>query len=618
MRRTLAAAALILALISPATSQAPADPPWRHGLSLMGEPRYPPGFQRFDYVNPEAPKGGSVRLSTEQGFDTFNFVIPRGTPAPGINYLYQQLLDRSLDEVATEYGEIAEAVRHPDDYSWVEFRLREAARWHDGRAITVDDVIWSFQMLTTHNPSQRFYYRNVTKVEDMGGRVVRFTFDAPGNREKPQIMGQMYILPRHWWTGTDANGRQRDITQTTLEPPLGSGPYRIARFEAGRSIVYERVRDWWAAALPINVGKYNLDELRFEVYRDSTVALEAFKGDNIDWRTENSARNWSTQYDFPARTQGRVVLETFPERASGRMQAFAFNTRREKFQDPRVRFAFNLAYDFEEANRGLFFGHYNRINSFFHGTQLASSGLPQGLERDILEQVRAQHPSGIPPEVFTREFRNPANGTPEAVRTNLREAARLLQEAGWVIRDRALVNARTGERMRVEFLLNSPAFERVVLPYKTALERLGMEVSVRLVDPSQYINRLRSRDFDIIVQSWGQSLSPGNEQRDFWGTEAADREGSRNVVGIRNAAIDALIDRVIFAKDRAELEAATKALDRVLLWNHYVVPQWSLGATWTARWDRFGRPERLPDYSFGFPDIWWWDAVRAARVGGRS
>jgi microcin C transport system substrate-binding protein len=612
MRRLFAA--VCLALFPLAAAWAQAEPPWRHGLSLMGEPRYPEGFRRFDYVNPEAPKGGAVRFASEQGFDSFNFVIPRGSPAPGINYVYQQLLERSLDEVATEYGEIAEAVRHPDDYAWVEFRLRAEARWHDGRPITVEDVIWSFQVLTQNNPSMRFYYRNVVKAEDMGGRVVRFTFDAPGNREKPQIMGQMTILPKHWWTGADANGRPRDIAQTTLEPPLGSGAYRVARFEAGRTVVYERVRDWWAERLPVNVGKYNFDELRFDVFRDGTVALEAFKGDNVDWRTENSARQWSTQYDFPALAQGRVVRETFPERSSGRMQAFAFNTRREKFRDPRVRLAFNYAFDFEEANRALFFGHYQRVGSYFHGTQLASSGLPQGQELAILETVRDR----VPAEVFTREFRNPVGGSAQAVRDNLREAARLLQEAGWTIRDRALVNARTGERMRVEFLLNSPAFERVVLPYKTALERLGMEVSVRLVDPSQYVNRLRARDFDVIVQSWGQSLSPGNEQRDFWGSEAADREGSRNVVGIKNSAVDALIDRIIFAKDRAELEAATRALDRVLLWNHYVVPQWSLGATWTARWDRFGRPERLPEYSFGFPDIWWWDAQRAARTGGRS
>jgi microcin C transport system substrate-binding protein len=604
----------IAALVMPAAAHAQADPQWRHGMSLMGEPRYAPGFQRFDYVNPNAPKGGTLRLATEQGFDSFNFVIPRGSVAPGINYIYQQLFEPSLDEVSAAYGDVAEAARHPDDFSWVEFRLRPEARWHDGTPITVDDVIWSFETLVANNPSQRFYYRNVVKAERTGERTVRFTFDAPGNREKPSIMGQIYVLPKHYWTGTATDGRPRDITQTTLEPPLGSGPYRIERVEPGRSVTYRRVPDWWAANLPVNVGRYNIDEMRFDVYRDGTVALEAFKGDNIDWRTENSARQWSTQYDFPALQQGRVVRETFPERASGRMQAFAFNIRREKFQDPRVRRAFNLAFDFEDANKGLFFGHYQRVNSFFHGTDLASTGLPQGLELEILNTVRDQ----VPPEVFTTEWRNPVNGSPEAVRNNLRDAAALLRAAGWTIRDRALVNARTGERMRVEFLLNSPAFERVVLPYKTALERLGMEVSVRLVDPSQYINRVRARDFDIVVQSWGQSLSPGNEQRDFWGSAAADREGSRNVVGIKNPAVDALIERLVFAKDRAELEAATRALDRVLLWNEYVVPQWSLGATWTARWDRFGRPAELPRYGFGFPEIWWWDAEKAARTGGRS
>jgi microcin C transport system substrate-binding protein len=615
--RVLAALALgALVALSPTASRAnEADPPWRHALSLMGTIKYPPGFPRFDYVNPEAPKGGLLRMSTEGNFDSFNFIIPRGTMAPGVQALvYEQLMEGSADEISTEYGHLAEAVRHPADYSWVEYRVRANARWHDGRPVTAEDVLWSFEVQVANNPSLRFYYRDVARAEIVAERTVRFTFSGPGNREKPLIMGQLTVLPRHWWTGTDAQGRQRDITQTTLEPPLGSGPYRVRAFQAGRQITFERVRDWWARDLNIMVGRHNFDEVRFDVYRDDTVEFEAFKADQIDWRSENRALTWSTGYDFPAVRENRVLRETFPVRNRGIMQSFAFNTRRERFADPRVRRAFNYAFDYEEANRALFFGLYKRIGSFFHGTDLASSGVPQGLEREILETVRGR----VPDALFTEPFRNPVGGSPEAVRNNLREANRLLTEAGWVIRDRALVNARTGERMRVEFLLNSPAFERIVLPYKTALERLGMEVSVRLVDPSQYITRLRSRDFDVIVASWAQSLNPGNEQREYWGSESADREGSRNLVGIKNPAVDQMIERVVFARDRAELEAATRALDRVLLWNHYVVPQWSLGSTWTARWDRFGRPERLPDYSFGFPDIWWFDPARAARVGGRG
>jgi len=617
MRRL--AAALAFSALALALAPAPAlaqEPQWRHGLSLMGEPQLPADFPHFPFVNPNAPRGGLVRFGIQSAFDSFNVVIPRGVEAPGIEfYVYEPLMQSNPDEVATTYPRIAEAVRHPADFSWVEYRLNPAARWHDGRPITVEDVLFSFEAFTQNSPMHRFYYRNVVRAEQTAERVVRFTFDAPGNREKPQIMGELRILPRHWWTGTDANGRQRDITQTTLEAPLGSGPYRVGRSEAGRTLILERVPDWWGAQLPANIGRFNFDQLRFEVFRDDIVVLEAFRSDNLDWRTENSARNWSTAYDIPAVRENRIVRETFPNRGSGIMQAFAFNTRRERFQDPRVRRAFNFAFDFEEANRGLFFGHYGRISSYFHGTELASSGLPTGLELEILNTVRDR----VPAEVFTTEFRNPVGGTPQATRDNLREAARLLQEAGWVIRNGQLVNARSGERMRVEFLLNSPAFERVVLPYKTPLERLGIEVTVRVVDASQYQNRVRGRDYDIIVSSWVQSLSPGNEQREFWGSESADREGSRNSIGIKNPAVDALIDRIVFAPDRETLVAATRALDRVLLWNHYVVPQWTLGATWTARWDRFARPERLPQYgSSAFPDVWWFDRERAQRTGGRQ
>ena len=480
--------------------------------------------------------------------------------------------------------------------------------------MTVDDVIWTFDVTKRLNPSRAFYYRHVTKAERTAEREVTFTFDQPGNRELPQIVGQLIVLPKHWWEGTDAQGRPRDPAQSTLEPPLGSGPYRVKTIVPGRTIAYERVATGWAVEHPTQRGKHNFEEIRYEVFRDETVALEAFKADTYDWRQENRALLWATGYDFPAMRENRVVREEFPIRNRGIMQCFAFNTRRPRFADPRVRLAFNFAFDYEEANRALFFGFYTRISSFFHGTELASSGLPTGRELEILESVRAR----VPAEVFTTEYRNPVGGSPDRVRDNLREANRLLQAAGFVQRDRRLVDQRTGEPFRLEILLNSPAFERIVLPYRQSLERLGIEVSIRTVEASQYVTRLRSRDFDVIVQSWAQSLSPGNEQREYWGSESADREGSMNVVGIKNPAIDALIERVIFATNREELIAATRALDRVLLWNHYVVPQWTLGRMWTARWDRFGRPAELPTYDEGFPEIWWWDAERARRTGGRA
>jgi microcin C transport system substrate-binding protein len=482
--------------------------------------------------------------------------------------------------------------------------------------VTVEDVIFSMEVFKKHNPMMAAYYQHVVKMEQTGEREVTFIFDAPGNREMPVILGQLNVLPKHWWQGTDAAGRKRDIAATTLEPPLGNGAYRIKEFVPGRTVVLERVKDYWGKDLNVNIGRDNFDELRFEYFRDSIVALEAFKADHVDWRSENSAKNWATAYDFPAVKDKRVLLEEFPQRNRGIMQAFAFNTRREKFKDARLRQAFNYAYDFEEMNKQIFFGQYLRINSYFFGSELACSGLPQGEELEILEKVRGQ----VPPEVFTKPYTNPVGGNAENVRTNLREGMRLLREAGYTVRNQKQVNAK-GETLSVEILNQTadPGAERLILFYKPALERLGIEVIVRSVDDIQYENRLRNWDFDIIMTVWPESLSPGNEQRDFWGTPAADTAGSRNYVGIKNPAVDALIERIIFAKNRGELVAATRALDRVLLWNHYVVPQYTLNKSRSARWDRFSRPEPLPEYGAAtFPTVWWWDAEKAAKAGTRQ
>jgi len=606
-----------LGLPSFGTAASAQQPEWLHGLSLFGELKYSPGFKHFDYVNPQAPKGGAARLIAFGTYDNFNLAVAgvKGSLSAGITFIYNQLMADALDEVSTEYGLLAEAVSHPPDFSSVTYRLRTAAKWHDGKPVTVEDVIFTLAMFKKHHPQYAAYYRHVTKAEKTGERDVTFTFDGPGNRELPQIVGQLYVLPKHWWEGTDASGKKRDIGTTTLEPPLGSGPYRVKEFVPGRTIVYERVKDYWGRDLNVNVGRDNFDELRFEYFRDSTVAIEAFKADHIDWRTENSAKNWATAYDFPAVKDKRVILEEFPTRSTGIMQAFVFNTRREKFKDPRVRRAFNFAFDFEEMNKQIFFGQYKRIASYFEGTELASSGLPQGQELAILETVRNE----VPPEVFSTAYTNPVAGAADKVRANLREAVRLMKEAGYEVRDHRLINAKTGEPLTAEFLSEDPSFERVILFYKPSLERLGVGVTVRTVDDAQYENRLRSWDFDMIVASWAQSLSPGNEQRGYWGSPAADQAGSRNLVGIKNPAVDALIERVIFAKNRDELLAATKALDRVLLWNFYVVPQWTYGRVRTARWDRFGRPNELPKYgAAAFPTVWWWDAPRAAKVGTRQ
>lgn len=607
--RSLAFAFSMLASMAPALAQ-PVEAPFRHAASLLGEPKYPAGFKHFDYVNPDAPKGGLVRFSETGTFDSFNPIVPRGAVAAGIGLIYDTLTTQSRDEVATGYGLIAEGLSYPPDFSSVTYRLRPGAKWHDGTPITPDDVVWSFDVITKNNPGQAFYYRHVKGVEKTGEREVTFTFDQPGNRELPQIVGEMIVLPKHWWTGADGAGRTRDITQGTLEPPLGSGAYKIKSFVPGRTVSYERVADYWGKDLPVNVGSNNFDEIRYEYYRDDTVELEAFKADQYDFRVETSAKSWATAYDFPAKNEGKVVLETFENKSTGIMQAFVPNLRRTKFEDPRVRRALNYALDFEGMNHTLFFDQYTRIDSYFSGTELASSGVPKGEELEILNTVKDK----VPPQLFTKAYSNPTTGSEEARRANLREAFNLLKQAGYQVKGKQLVDAK-GEPFTIEILINSPAFERVALFYKPGLERLGIQVSVRMVDSSQYINRVRARDFDMIITAWGQSLSPGNEQRDYWGSESAKREGSRNYAGISNPAVDQLIERVIYAKDRDELVAATHALDRVLLWNDYVIPAWTLRYTRTARWDRFARPPTLPKYSFDFPTIWWWDAAKAAKIG---
>jgi microcin C transport system substrate-binding protein len=603
-------------LVGAARAQAePAE--WRHGLSLFDDLKYRAGFKQFDYVNPSAPKGGLVRQMMFGTFDNFNMVVRRvkGALAEEIVIIYDTLMAQSLDEPSSAYGLLVESVAHAPDITWAKYRLRRNARWHDGKPVTPDDVIFSFDTLKENSPLYSNYYRHVLKVEKTGDHEVTARFDGPGNRELPTIVGQLPVLPKHWWEGTDPSGNKRDITATTLEPPLGSGPYKLKEFTAGRSTVFERVNDYWGNDLNVNIGQNNFDQFRYDYYRDLTVAFEAFKSGQFDWQQEGSAKTWATGYDFPAVVEKRVLKEEFPIRDSGTMQAFAFNTRRAKFKDPLVRRAFNLALDFEEMNRQFFFGQYQRISSYFQGTELACSGLPQAQELEILETVRDK----VPPEVFTTPYANPVGGNDQTVRGNLRQAVQLLKQAGYEVRDTRLVNTKTGERYAAELLIQDPSEEKFGLFYKPTLDRLGITLTIRMVDQVQYQNRLRDRDFDIIFQTWGESLSPGNEQREYWSSQSADTPGSQNVVGIKNPAIDTLIDRVIFAKSRAELVAATRALDRVLLWNHYVVPQWNYPNDRTARWDRFDRPGTLPEYGrSGFPTVWWWDAAKAARAGLRS
>jgi microcin C transport system substrate-binding protein len=578
-----------------------------HGHSLTGSVKYPPDFKHFDYVNPDAPKGGSVRLTAIGGFDSLNFIpSTKGNRAGAIGFIYDTLMTPSYDEISSEYGLLAEWASYPEDFSSVTYKLREKARWHDGQPVTPEDVIFSMEMLKQHDPFRAAYYKNVAKAEKTGDREVTFTFDQTGNRELPHIVGQLPILPKHFYN------EERPAGESWLHVPLGSGPYRILQHEAGRHVTLERVEDYWGKDLPVNVGKNNIDQIRYDYYKDTTVAFEAFKAGKIDYHFETSAKNWATAYDFPAIRSGKVVRDDkiFLE-GSQPMQAFVMNTRRARFADPRIRQAFNLLFNFEWMNKNLFYGQYARVDSYFENTELEATGLPQGKELEILESMRDE----VPPEVFTTDYENPLNSDTRLVdRRNLTKAFELVKAAGWEVRNGVLTNVETNERFEAEFLLSSPLFERIVQPYSQALEKLGVKVTIRLVDAAQFQKREETFDFDVIVDVFAQSESPGNEQRDFWGSAAADTPGSRNTIGIKDPAVDKLVDIIIGAKDREELVAASRALDRVLLWHHFLVPQFYAPNERIAYWNKYSHPDPLPSRTIGFPTVWWYDAEKGAAL----
>ena len=638
MRRLTPFTVAALAFLSflPVPNRAMADESQcHHAMSLVEDPKYGPDFKNFDWVNPDAPKGGTVRQWANGTFDTLNPFSDKGVKAAGLGLIYDSLFTPSFDEPSTQYALIAECAFYPDDYSSVTFKLRPEAKFHDGQPITPEDVVFSFDALKKANPFYAFYYKNVEKAEKTGDHEVKFTFDTKGNRELPMIVGELNIVPKHYWEGKDANGNQRDIGKTTVEPPLGNGAYKIKSVDTSRKISYERVPDYWAKDLPVMRGQQNFDNLEFTYYRDRTPAFEDFKTGRIDVWPENQAGAWATQYNFDALKNGLVKKEAIPVKRVAPMQAFVFNLRRPQFQDPRVRQAFNLLFNFEEANKKLFYNLYERVDSYFANSDLAAKGLPQGRELEILNEIKDE----VPPEVFTTEWKNPVNAQEGDYRKHQQEALKLLEAAGWKIRSedvedpncgawckfkktiglssgstaRVLRNDK-GEQMTVEFLIQGDTFERIILPYVQNLAALGIKATVRNVDDAQYKQREDNRDFDIIVDSFPQSNSPGNEQRDFWGSAAADKPASRNTAGIKNPAIDKLIDKIVFAKDRADLVAAVHALDRVLLWNNYVVPHWHYPYERLAYWDKFGRPEKLPSQTSGFTQVWWYDDAKAKAV----
>ena len=609
MRRIAVLIAVAFASALPAAAQDEGDVYVGHAISMYGDLKYGPDFTHFDYVNPDAPKGGNVKLGALFSFDSLNPYILKGTPAAGVgSYLGGSLIMESLmvgsqDEPFSEYGLIAESVEVPADRSWVAFNLRPEARWHDGEPITADDVVWTFETLMSEgHPLYRAYYANVVSAEKIDDHKVKFTFDQSGNRELPLIMGQLPVLPKHYYESHAFN-------ETTLEPPLGSGPYRIKSVDPGRSITFELVDDYWGKDLPVNKGQNNIGTLRYDYYRDGNIAVESLKAHEYDFRQENNSRVWATAYTGPAVRDGLLILEELPDHTPSGMQAFVFNTRRDKFSDPRVRQALGYAFDFEWSNENLFYGQYARTRSYFSNSELAATDLPSEAELALLEPYRDQ----LPPEVFTEVYEPPVTDGSGNIRDGLRAAKQLLDEAGWTIRNGVLTGP-DGQPMEIEILLVQPEFERVVQPFARNLERLGVKVTVRIVDSSQYQNRTDSFDFDLVVGGFGQSLSPGNEQRDFWGSQSADIEGSRNLIGIKSPVVDALIDKIIYAEDRESLITATRALDRVLLWNHYVIPNWHSRTYRIAYWNKFGRPQTQPLYSVGF-DTWWVDPELAAALG---
>ncbi len=603
LRSTSPWLAAILALILPvAPLQADETPQPAHGASMYGDLKYGPDFTHFDYANPDAPKGGTLTLPAVGSFDNLNQFILKGNNADGLGLLFDTLTAGSLDEPFSEYGLIAQSIEIPPDRSWVIFTLRPEARWQDGTPITVDDVIWTVDTLKTKgHPFYRAYYANIVKAEQVGEHQVKMIFDGKMNRELPLIAGQMPVLPKHYY-------EKVEFDKTTLTPPLGSGPYRIKRVDPGRTIVYERDPNYWGAGLPVNLGRNNFDQVRYEYYRDANVALEAFKAGNYDIQIENNSKDWATAYTGPPFDKKLIVREEIPNQRGTGMQGFVFNTRRPIFNDPKVRAALAYAFDFEWTNQNLFYGQYQRTESYFSNSELAASGLPGAAELKLLEPYRDQ----LPPEVFTKEYKAPSTAGSD-LRQNLRTALELLQEAGWEVQGGRLVNKASGQPLAFEILLVQPAFERVVGPFVQNLKRLGIQANLRTVDTAQYQNRLDDFDFDMVVGSWGESQSPGNEQRDYWGSQAADTRGSRNLAGIKSPVVDALVDKIIQAPSREDLVTATHALDRVLLWGHYVIPHWHITYDRVAYWNKFSRPKVDPKYGIDL-FAWWIDPVKVAAL----
>lgn len=572
-------------------------------LSLYGDIKYKQGFDHFDYTNAKAPKGGELRVASVGSFDSLNPYIIKGLPADGVDFLtVPTLMVQSYDEPFTVYGYLAETVDLSSDRSTVSFRLRENASWDDSAPITADDVVWSFNALIKNGaPFYRAYYADVKDVSALSKREVVFKLSDPNNRELPLIIAQMPILPKHFWV-------EKNFAQTTLSPPPSGGPYKIAELSPGRSISYTRIKDWWGANLNVNRGRYNFDKITYQYYRDQNVALEAFFAGEFDIQQENVSKLWQSAYNAPPVLDGRIVKQEIENHRPVGMQAFIYNIRRPIFSDIKVREALSYAFDFEWENRQFMFGAYYRTKSFFENSDLASSGVPSDHEIKILETFRDK----IPPQLFTDEFRLPITDGSGNNRENLKKATDLLEAAGYKLgADGVRVQEKTGLRLEFEFIDANPALERLILPFIQNLKKIGVKANLRMVDEAQYTNRMQNFDFDMTSSVIPQSTSPGNEQREFWMSDKADVVGSRNYIGIKNPVVDELVKGIIAANTRDELITNTHALDRVLLWNYYVIPNWYYNKWRLAWWNHVHHPETLSAMTPAIVDTWWIDSNKA-------
>ncbi len=578
-----------------------------HAIALHGTPKYEADFTHLGYVNPDAPKGGILKLNAIGSFDSLNPFIVKGSPAAGMNFLrssfvYESLMQNSWDEPFTLYGILAESIEMPADKSWVVFNIRPEAKWADGKDLNAHDVVWTLNTLKSKgNPFYKAYYADISKAEAVTDKRVKFTFSVSGNAELPLIIAEMAILPKHYWT---SGGRKFD--ETSLVPPLGSGPYVVDKVEAGRSITYKKRSDWWGQDLAFFKGFYNFDLVKYDYYRDANVALEAFLAGEYDVQIENTAKLWATAYNAAPVKNGNIKKEEIKNTRPAGMQGFVYNIRRSVFADPKVREALAYAFDFEWSNKQFAYGDYIRTNSYFDNSEMASSGLPDGRELEILEAYRGK----IPEEVFTKEYKMPVTGGTGRNRTALKKAQALLDEAGYMLGGdgvRAKSGGKDGGRLEFEILASSPQFERWVLPFIKNLERIGVKANFRIVDTAQYQNRMNEFDFDMTISNFGQSASPGNEQRDFWGSSKADMVGSRNYIGVKDPVIDTIIEDIVQAQTREELVAQVRAMDRILLWNHYLIPMWHFPKWRIAHWDHIKRPQELSNISPLISTTWWHD-----------